>query len=291
MPFGRLHEEAAGDSKLLALTNAAWRMWGMGLIYCQKNLTDGFIPEGAIYTWGIREQKGQRVPDVATELCTPQVPGKAAVWQKVTGGFHVHDYLQWNDSKAEILKMRADAKGRIARWRERHTRDAEHGGVTGGVQNGDRNALPDASDNAHDVVRGEKIKEKDTAGPPRRNGRGAGVFAGSLPREHLSHVVCSENHAWCVPEAVHGRLASTLAPSYAGDVDAAAAALTTWYPTVWATLPPAFVMPDAFKFWRGRFDARFASQEAGATGNTRRSGVPNADETRERQRRLKQVEP
>jgi hypothetical protein len=54
MPFGRLHEEAAGEDKLLILSDAAWRMWGMGLIYCQKNLTDGFIDERAIELWGVK---------------------------------------------------------------------------------------------------------------------------------------------------------------------------------------------------------------------------------------------
>jgi hypothetical protein len=168
MPFGRLHEEAAGDSKLLALSDAAWRMWGMGLIYCQKNLTDGFIPAGAIFLWGVR---AKRLHLVADELCAAQVPGKAALWSKAEGGYQVHDYLQWNDSKDEIVKMRADAKDRIARFRDRErqerealeqrVRNAEQTGVT----NGARNALRNAFENAHDVVRGTWYEEKEESDP------------------------------------------------------------------------------------------------------------------------------
>jgi 5-methylcytosine-specific restriction endonuclease McrA len=362
MPFGRLHEEAAGDSKLLALTNAAWRMWGMGLIYCQKNLTDGFISESAIDTWAIREQKGQRLRDVAKELCTPQVPGKSALWEKVDGGYLVHDYLQWNDSKAQILAMREIGKtrrqlysdvelltavrerdgsacrycGRPVNWRDRRGPGGatyDHVDPTGcnslenlviacrgcnsskgprslaecGMRllpapNPDPTYVPSNSESksvleiehARASGRGtwsvdQQEENVSAASSPPRRGSG-GVFAGALPREHTTHAACDETFARCVPSAVHAKLVNLLSPKHRGDRGAAGEALHAWYPTVWASLPADFVMGDAFKFWQGKFDARFASQEVGATGNTRRSGVPNADETRDQQRRLKQVE-
>jgi hypothetical protein len=156
MPFGRLHEEAAGDSKLLALSDGAWRMWGMGLIYCQKNLTDGFIAANAIATFGVRGPGKRSIdPDVvARELCTEQVPGKAPVWEKVDGGYRVHDYLEWNDSKDEILKMRQDKRDRTARWRERKQSQSASAG-----------APSDASrvvhEDAHPVVRGSSSEKEE----------------------------------------------------------------------------------------------------------------------------------
>lgn len=271
MPFGRLHEEAAGDSKLLALSDAAWRMWGMGLIYCQKNLTDGFIPSGAIFLWGVRSKNLSRVAD---ELCTPQVPGKDALWAHAADGYLIHDYLQWNDSKDEILKGRAAGKERIRIFRERERAERERLeqiALQAGEQVPLRNALQAGARHAHDVVRGSG-KERD---PEKRSG--GTVFDGALPREHLSHAECDPTYSRCVPAAVHAKLKGLLAPRFSGDRDKADDALRAWYPTVWAALPADFVMPDAFKFWQARFDPVFASQDAPAS--ERRSAAPNADKT------------
>lgn len=270
MPFGRLHEEAAGDSKLLAISDAAWRMWGMGLIYCQKNLTDGYIPAGAIFVWGIRAKQPHRI---AEELCTPQVAGKAALWERAADGYQVHDYLQWNDSKDDILKGRADGRERIKRWRENdrlRREELECIASRVGERNESHNALQDASQTRSDVVRGT-WKE--------RKGSGGSVLSGALPREHLTHVLCDPTFSRCVPSAVHAKLKNLLAPKFTGDREKADQALRDWYPTVWATLPDDFVMGEAFKFWQGRFDAAFASKDAAANGQ--RSSAPSADSTAE----------
>ena len=91
MAYGRIHDEAASNGKLLALSDAAWRMWGNGLIYCQVNLTDGSIPSHAIHTFGVRARNKAKV---AAELCAPQIPGKAPLWVAVDGGFQIHDSTQ-----------------------------------------------------------------------------------------------------------------------------------------------------------------------------------------------------
>lgn len=106
MPWGRLDDEANGNAKLLCLSDSAWRMWGCGLIYCQANLTDGFIPTFAIETFGVRARNKR---SVAQELCTPQVVGKAALWLATAGGYQVHDYLQWNDARSTVVAKRAIA--------------------------------------------------------------------------------------------------------------------------------------------------------------------------------------
>ena len=110
MAYGRIHDEAASNGKLLALSDAAWRMWGNGLIYCQVNLTDGFIPSHAIHTFGVRARNKTKV---AADLCAPQIPGKAPLWVAVDGGFQIHDYLDWNDAAEVIKKKRRLAKHRF----------------------------------------------------------------------------------------------------------------------------------------------------------------------------------
>jgi hypothetical protein len=268
MPFGRLHEEAAGDGKLLALSDAAWRMWGMGLIYCQKNLTDGFIAAHAVASFGVRAPHKK----VAEELCRAQVPGKAPLWKKVAGGFQVHDYLQWNDSREIVQAKRAGARDRIERWRERHGKDVAQNAPPNALLNVDSPPLQDA----HDVVRGSgsSASEKGSGEKPPRS---AGVFTGALPRDHVHHAACDPTFARCVPTAVHEKLTNLLTPKYQGDRAAAAQALHAWYPTIWQGLPGEFVMGDAFKFWQGRFDRAFATKDMPTAPA---STVPGVDRTR-----------
>lgn len=255
-------------------------MWGMGLIYCQKNLTDGFIDAHAIHSFGVRATNKIKVAD---ELCRVQVPGKASLWKKVSGGYQVHDYLQWNDSKIEIIKKRADAKTRIDRWRERHGRDAQSASGNA-FSNAEHPPDTNGEQDAHDVVRGSGDLPGKGSGenPPPRSG---GVTAGALPREHLNHAACDDTFSRCVPRAVHDKLTNLLAPKYGGDRAAASLRLHDWYPIVWQALVADFVMGDAFKFWQGHFDAAFATKDTKPTEV--RSNVPSADATRkylERQR-------
>jgi len=114
MPWGRLDDQANGNAKLLALSDAAWRMWGCGLIYCQANLTDGFIPDHAIQTFGVRARNKAHV---VSELLATSVPGKSSLWHTVTGGYQVHDYLDWNDARAIVLEEREKARQRMERLR------------------------------------------------------------------------------------------------------------------------------------------------------------------------------
>jgi hypothetical protein len=103
MAWGRLDDQANGNPKLLALSDAAWRMWGCALIYCQSQLTDGFVPTPAIHTFGVQARDKEKVAD---ELCATQVRGYAPLWARVEGGYQLHDYLQWNDSRQAVLAKR-----------------------------------------------------------------------------------------------------------------------------------------------------------------------------------------
>jgi hypothetical protein len=91
--------------------------------------------------------------------------------------------------------------------------------------------------------------------------RRASVLDGSLTRDHLGHVFCSEDFAVCVPSAVHAKFIGPLSRKFGGDREQAHAALLAWYATTTSALPSDCVMGDAFRFWQPRFDAAFASQE------------------------------
>lgn len=108
------------------------------------------------------------------------------------------------------------------------------------------------------------------------------VCAGSLPRDHVAHAVCDDRFSWCVPMAVHDHLAQQLAPKYGGDRQAAKSALKAWYPTIWSTLAPDFVMGDAFKFWRPHFDGAFVKRTDVSRPDPQRQYVPSVEESKAR---------
>lgn len=319
MPFGRLHEEAAGDSKVLALSDAAFRMWACGLIYCQKNLTDGFIPTHAVETFGVRGTAIDRVVDVvlqaaplpakakgviegalrslltlrhatvATELCTPQVPGKNALWALVEGGYQIHDYLDWNDSREVILEGRAKAKARMRQRREHSgERSREHVGEHIEEHTKEHPSELIEEQPREPVVRGSSGSDlKETRTPHQRYSGGAHE-PGSLPRHHIKHAWCDCTFSRCVPQAVHDKLTNQLAPKHGGDRGKASASLLAWYPTIVASLPADAVTGDEFKFWQAHFDASFAAPLAStARKGEPRSTVPDADETKRRMAALR----
>lgn len=108
-----------------------------------------------------------------------------------------------------------------------------------------------------EVSRGEESKDR----VPRETGARpwSGPVIGRNP--HISHASCGPNLQWCVPAAVHAKLAELLAPKHQGDRDVAKEHLTEWYESVWAELPADYVMRgDAFKWWEAKFDAAFVTE-------------------------------
>jgi hypothetical protein len=140
--WARIDDRANGNAKLIALSDAAWRMWGCGLIFAQANLTDGFIASGAIATFGVKARDRRKV---INELCRSLVKGKAPLWHRVDGGYQIHDYLQWNESREAILRERERAKSRADRFRRRFNDQA---GVTNGARHGDQLPFDQGGDQA-----------------------------------------------------------------------------------------------------------------------------------------------
>ncbi len=154
MPWARLDDHSHSDARLLALSDSAHRMWTCGLVFCSLNLTDGLIPIHAIHTFGIRARNKERV---AEELCTPYAPGVQALWRKVEGGYHVNNYLDWNDSRNEVLAQRAKAKERI----ERHRGKCRFPRVLRGAMNGVCNDVAYALRTANNAPN-ERSEKHDT---------------------------------------------------------------------------------------------------------------------------------
>jgi hypothetical protein len=102
----RIHDGAMTHPKLIGLFN--WRdpfhVWVWGLSHCQLHLTDGFIAFVSVPKMGRK---------AAAALVVQ------ALWENTEGGWLVHDYFDWNDSRETITKKRGEARERMAAARER----------------------------------------------------------------------------------------------------------------------------------------------------------------------------
>jgi hypothetical protein len=102
----------------VGLMGYAW--FTAGLVYSNRNLTDGFIPYGVarklfplintdseLRVWSAGMTCGMMGYD--GEEAIEQVIGwltGAGLWDEVPGGYTVHDFLDWNPSRTDVLSLR-----------------------------------------------------------------------------------------------------------------------------------------------------------------------------------------
>jgi hypothetical protein len=107
MAYLQIDDGFADHPKIDDLSDAAFRAHVRALCHCAKHLTDGTFPKTA----------GERFarPKVRKELLT------SGLWVEVPGGYEIHDYLDWNDSREKVLARReskraAGAMGAASRY-------------------------------------------------------------------------------------------------------------------------------------------------------------------------------
>lgn len=115
MPWGRVDDSLYDHPKLDSMPGSSeWpdRLAAVGLNYiavswCNRHLTDGVIPRDRIAKLG-----------GSIELADLLV--KAGLWDRGRGGSYlIHDFLVYNDSKAQVVARRERETARKAAWRAR----------------------------------------------------------------------------------------------------------------------------------------------------------------------------
>lgn len=129
MSFIRLSDNYVDHPKFLALSDGAFRLWHEGMAFCRKHFTDGVI--ALAEAQGFRYYRATRVK----ELAAPYKPDAHPLWETVTAGYQVHDYLFWNFSRAEEQAEKDGATKRMRAMRARRRDEPESYAVTGGVTN------------------------------------------------------------------------------------------------------------------------------------------------------------
>lgn len=140
MTWSRFDDAAPKHPKAIAAGNDAWALWAGAVMYCNRYLTDGFVPTAALATECLPEpitaakarKLAQRLVDAKLRV------GGPGLFVVVDGGFMVHDFLEWNPCKVDVeSKRKAD--------RDRKKRPADSGSDSGGKSPGIPSGNPTGS--------------------------------------------------------------------------------------------------------------------------------------------------
>ena len=121
MPWVRLDEEFPHHPKVVGVGPLGIAMQVVGLCYCNKFLTDGFIPSSAIPTFMDFTELDEQAFNGHGGVCWIAV-GKlvdAGIWNAVDGGYQIHDFADYQPTKAQVqaernAKVAAGRAGGIA---------------------------------------------------------------------------------------------------------------------------------------------------------------------------------
>jgi len=114
MTWVRIDDGFYQHPKVAAAGPLAMAMQVAALCYCNRHLTDGFVPRAVVPTLlnlegiatGLRDHEHFVTGDTATWQDVVRDLIRPGMWEETDGGYRIHDYLDWNLSKAEVLKLR-----------------------------------------------------------------------------------------------------------------------------------------------------------------------------------------
>ncbi len=117
MPWVRIDDNVLGHQKFEGISYRSFGFWAWSLVYSNRNLTDGKIPRKFVRT--------------KTQMALALEMERRTLWDKVEGGWMIHDFLHYGKSKEQVELERKQARERQDRWRERHVTQKES--VTNGL--------------------------------------------------------------------------------------------------------------------------------------------------------------
>lgn len=112
MPWANVDENFPEHPKVDGLSDLAFRLHVSGICYCARHLTDGLIPADKV---------PRLVPRFRKAALQELVDKGIWYWHESIETYEVHDYLDWNRSRAQVeaereRKSKAGKKGAKSRW-------------------------------------------------------------------------------------------------------------------------------------------------------------------------------
>ena len=109
MTFAQLHDGFYRNAKVKRVDSVGKWMWVASIGYANEHLTDGFVPVEALGE--LTELDSKPRAKVAAKLV------EVGLWETAEGGWKIHDFLNWNLSREQVLKRRAENLARVNKHR------------------------------------------------------------------------------------------------------------------------------------------------------------------------------
>lgn len=111
MSYAKFDDGFADHPKNRALTDGAFRLHVSGILHCARWLTDGRITHDVLPDL-MRRYKAAYLRELLDR----------GLWRELTPGllYEIHDYLEWNDSRARVEHRREKNAQRLAEWRAKN---------------------------------------------------------------------------------------------------------------------------------------------------------------------------
>ncbi|TVZ96475.1 hypothetical protein [Streptomyces sp. BK340] len=169
MPWVKLDDRFPSHRKVALLPDRAFRLHVSAICWCSENLTDGRIADRELPL--VAKVRGLKA--AAQQLVD------AGLWDRIEGGWEIHDYLDYNPSRAQVLAERKKNAERQERFRQRRNGKPvppDGNGVTPdpsdapGMHDGDTNAARRRHDGDTTTLRMRPVSETEPQVSELRNG-------------------------------------------------------------------------------------------------------------------------
>ena len=119
MAYAKFDDGFPDHPKVRDLSDTAYRLHSSGILHCARWLTDGHVTASVIGDL-LRRSTPKRRDAALRELLD------SGLWRELMPGalYEIHDYLDWNDSRARVEARRKKNAERLAKWRAEHGGDA-----------------------------------------------------------------------------------------------------------------------------------------------------------------------
>ena len=153
MTWVKIDDGMPQNTKVGRLSDAGFRAYVLSICYCGANTTDGVIERSLLML----------IPTATLKIAKELVA--KGLWEDRPDGWYVHDYLEWNRSKAQIEADRNahrenGRKGLASRY-SKPPHEPPNGSLHGGLQQIARSAPSERSDPDHS----EDLPEREQTEP------------------------------------------------------------------------------------------------------------------------------
>lgn len=114
MAYAKFDDGFIVHDKVRPLSDGAFRLHVSGIVHSSRFLLDGRL-------------SAETLPDLMRRYRSSYLAELVdrGLWVEIMPGalYEIHDYLEWNDSRAKVEARRQRNADRIAKWRAEHGKD------------------------------------------------------------------------------------------------------------------------------------------------------------------------